>query len=142
MVVEKVMIKNHYVDGFTLTLIANKHNVGVPEKEMYLYSGHMQPPRALSSTGGRRIPGTIRSLPPQCMLMLERSFSTQQPLVLGQALQLELGVRSEVCLACDKLCPPNLIQTWQMCVKPELLDMSPLSILFGEGHTNVDLLCR
>ena len=102
----------------------------------------MQPSWALSSAGDRRIPGTLRSLPPQCMLMLDRFFSTQQPLVLGQVLQLELGVRSEVCLDSDKLCPQNLIRTWQMCVKPELLDMSLLSILFGEGHTNVDLLCR
>ena len=76
------------------------------------------------------------------MLMLDRPFSTQQPLVLGRALQLELGVRSEVCLAGDKLYPQILIRTWQMCVKPELLDLSPLSIFFGEGHTNVDLLCR
>ena len=74
--------------------------------------------------------------------MLDRSFSTQQPLVLGQALQLELGVRSEVCLAGDQLCLQNPIRTWQMCVKPELLDMSHLSILFREGHTNGDLLCR
>ena len=133
MVVEKFKIKSHDIDGITLTFIANKHNVGVPEKKMSPYSGHMQPSWALSSAGDRRIPGTLRSLPPQCMLMLVRFFSTQQPLVLGQALQLELGVRSEVCLAGDKLCPQNLIQTWQMCVKSELLDMSPLSILFGEG---------
>ena len=76
------------------------------------------------------------------MLMLDRSFSTQQPLALGQALQLELGVRSEVCLAGDKLCPQNLIRTWQMCVKPELLDMSPLSMFSRGWHTNLGLLCR
>ena len=74
--------------------------------------------------------------------MLDRSFSTQQPLVLGQGLQLELGVKSEVCLAADKLCPQTLIRTCQVCVRPELLDMSPLSIMFEEGHTNVDLFCR
>ena len=74
--------------------------------------------------------------------MLGRSFSTQQPLVLGQALRLELEARLEVCFAGGQLCPHNLIRTWQICVKPELLDMPPLSILFGEGHTNVDLLCR
>ena len=67
------------------------------------------------------------------MLILDRSFSTQQPLVLGQALQLELAVRSEVRLAGDKLCPQNLIWTWQMCVKPGLLDMSRLSICLEKG---------
>ena len=76
------------------------------------------------------------------MLILDRPFSTQQPLVLGQALQLELEVRSEVCLAGDQLCPHNLIRTWPICVKPESLDTPPLSILSGEGHANVDLLCR
>ena len=136
------MIKHHYIDEPMLMLNANKHNVGVHEKKMFPYSGNMQSPWALSSPGDKHIPGTLRSLPSQCMLMLDRSFSTQQPSVLGQALQLELEVRSEVCLAVVKLCPHNLIRTWQMCVKPELLDMSPLFIFFGEGHTNVDLLCR
>ena len=135
------MIKHHYMDQTMLTLNANKHNVGVPEKNMFPYSGHMLLPWALSSIGDRHISGTLRSLPFQCMLMLDRSFSTQQPLVLGQALQLELGVRSEVCLA-DKLCPQTFIRTCQICVRSELLNMSPLSILFEEGHTNVDSFCR
>lgn len=73
--------------------------------------------------------------------MLNWSFSIQQQLVLGQALQLELEVRSEVCLAGDKLCPQNLIRTWQMCVKHNLLDMLLLSILFRKG-TLMHLLCR
>lgn len=102
----------------------------------------MQSLWALSSTGDQCIPGALRPLPFQCILMLDRSFSTQQRLVLGRAPQLELGVRSEVCLAGNKLCPQNPTRTWQICVKLELLDMSLLSILFGEGHTNVYLLCR
>ena len=136
------MIKHHYIDEPMLMLNANKHNVGVHEKKMFPYSGNMQSPWALSSPGDQHIPGTLRSLPFQCMLMLDRSFSTQQPSVLGQALQLELGVRSEVCLAGDKFCPQNLIRTWQVFVTPEFPDMSPLSILFGERHANGDLLCR
>ena len=56
------MIKHRYMDGTLLTLNANKHNVGVPEKKMFPYSGHVQSPWALSSTDDQRIPGTLRSL--------------------------------------------------------------------------------
>ena len=136
------MINHHYMDETVLTLDAIKHNVGVPEQKMFPSSGHMKSPWSLSSTGDEPILGTLRSLPSQRMLILNRSFSTQQPSVLGQALRLEPGVRSEVCLAGNSLCPQNLVRTWQICVKPELLDMSPLPISFGEGHTNVELLCR
>ena len=82
-----------------LTVNAIKHNVGVPKKKTFPYSGHMQSLWALSSTSDQRIFGILRSVPSQCMLILDRSFSIQQLSVLGQALQLELGVRSEVCLA-------------------------------------------
>lgn len=125
-----------------LTPNLSKHNVGVPKKKVSPYPGHMQSSWTLSSTGDRRIPRTLRYLLSQGMLLLNWSFSTRQQLVLGQALQLELEVRSEVCLASDKLCPQNLIRTWQMRLKHNLLDMSLLSILFGKWHTNADLLCR
>lgn len=88
-----------------LTPNSDKHNVGVPKKKVLTYSGHVQISWTFSSTGDRRVPGTLRSLPSQGVLMLDWSFSTQQQLVLGQALQLEPEVRSEVCLASDKLCP-------------------------------------
>ena len=58
------MIKNQHGDGTMLTLNVNKHNVGVPEKKMFPYSGHMQSPWALSSTCDRHTPGTLRSLLP------------------------------------------------------------------------------
>ena len=112
------MINHRYMDETMLTLDAIKHNVGVPEQKIFPSSGHMQSPWSLGRTGDQRILGTLRSLPSQCMLILDRSFSIQQPSVLGQALRLEPGVRSEVCLAGNNLCPQNLIQTWQMCQAP------------------------